>query len=488
MSIQNRLLLIYTSIFSTAFLLVALLVYFLPLNRILMQTDRELDEVAQQVVALLGPGTMARLTVPEDLADFKTATTFITVIDRNGTIVARSSNLFDIDAVLDPEARGTEKTFNLVQHDDVVLRVLTVPVVDRGDGATILGYLQVARVLDSYEDFNRALILALLIGFGAATASLFLAVWITPGLFRPLDDIATVARQITRTDDLSRRVPDSGRNDEFGDLARALNQTLEQIERLFQAQQRLLADVSHELRTPLTTIRGNLDLMRHMGVADPESMDVIQDELERMTRLIGDLLLLARADSGGLPLDRKPVELDTVLFEVHRQVSRLPKAVEVTLGELDQVTVLGDADRLKQLLLILVDNAVKYTPAGGRVTLNLARSDGWARLSVCDTGSGIPAGDIPHIFDRFYRVDKARNRAQGGAGLGLAIAKWIVQAHGGVIRVESQVGVGTTFTITLPARKPPPEVLEEEAEKTPTGGIRPSLRAFSKSRKLIEDQ
>lgn len=485
MSVQNRLLLIYTSIFTTAFLLVALLVYFLPLGRILAQTDGELEAIVSKVraeVPVQGPPDMARLAVPEDLANFKTATIFMIAINTQGEIMARSSNLIGVDVILDPDGRHTEKKFNLVQHGDSMLRVLTVPLtVNNEKGSPIIGYLQIGRLLDTYDDFNRSMIIALLIGFGAATASLFLAVWVTPSLFKPLDDIAAVARQITRADDLSRRVPDPGRNDEFGDLARALNQTLEQIEHLFQAQQRLLADVSHELRTPLTTIRGNLDLMRHMGVADPESMDVIQDELERMTRLIGDLLLLARADSGGLPLERRPVALDTVLFEVYRQVSRLQKAVTVTVADMDQVCVLGDSDRLKQLLLILVDNAIKYTPAGGTVSLSLSRTEKWAKLQVSDTGMGIPPQDIPYIFERFYRVDKARSRAQGGSGLGLAIAKWIAKAHGGQIQVESAVGEGTVFTILLPARK-----LQEDTENntgtadTSTTITRPSLRTLYK--------
>ncbi len=488
MSVQNRLLLIYTSIFTTAFVLVALLVYFLPFNRVLTQTDEELEAIVSQVraeVPVLGPRDMARLAVPENLADFKTATIFMIAVNMQGEIVARSSNLIGVDVILDPDGRLPEQAINLVQHDDVVLRVLTVPLTaSDGEDSVLLGHLQVARLLDNFDEFSRSLIVALLIGFGAATASLFLAVWVTPSLFKPLDDIATVARQITRADDLSRRVPDAGRADEFGDLARALNQTLEQIERLFQAQQRLLADVSHELRTPLTTIRGNLDLMRHMGVADPESMDVIQDELERMTRLIGDLLLLARADSGGLPLERKPVELDNTLFEVYRQISRLQKNVTVHVKELDQVSVLGDADRLKQLLIILVDNAVKYTPPDGQVDLSLACINGQAELRVTDTGVGIPAADVPYIFERFYRVDKARNRAQGGAGLGLAIAKWIVQAHGGQIRVESEVGVGTTFIINLPARKVP-NLEEGEDVSTSTTVTRPSLRVLRRRKITI---
>ncbi len=480
MSVQNRLLLIYTTIFTTAFLLVALLVYFLPINRILTQTDRDLEEIAAQIseLSVQGPADMARVVLPQDLTNFKTGSIFMIVVNMEKQIVARSGNMLGVDVMLDPDGFAGEQVFNLVQQEESMLRVLTVPIiVEDLAGPVVIGHLQIARLLDTYDEFNRSLIIALLIGFGAATASLFVAVWVTPSLFKPLDDIAAVARQITRTDDLSRRVPDPGRNDEFGDLARALNQTLEQIERLFQAQQRLLADVSHELRTPLTTIRGNLDLMRHMGVADQESMDVIQDELERMTRLIGDLLLLARADSGGLPLERKPVELDNVLFDVYRQISRLENKVTVVVGEMDQACVVGDQDRLKQLLLILIDNAIKYTPESGRVTLSMMQVNGWAEVRVSDTGVGIPPEDIPYIFDRFYRVDKARTRAQGGAGLGLAIAKWIVQMHDGHIRVESKVGEGTTFVMRLPLYWAPPERASRKLDED-THQSRPSFRVL----------
>jgi signal transduction histidine kinase len=313
-------------------------------------------------------------------------------------------------------------------------------------------------------------------GFAAATASLFVAVLLTPGLFKPLEDMATAARQITRADDLSRRVPYANRPDEIGDLARAFNQTLERLERLFRTQQRLLADVSHELRTPLTTIRGNLDLMRRMGETDPQSLAAVQVEIERMTRLVGDLLLLARADSGGLPLERKPVELDYILFDVYRQVRILEPPVQIELTAVDQATVLGDADRLKQLLLNLVENAVKYTPPGGEVTLSLSKKEGWVYFEVSDTGIGIPPENLPHVFDRFYRVDKARTRAQGGSGLGLSIAKWVAQAHGGAIRVSSQVGEGTTFSVTLPLYSQQTDSTNEDdldQEKT-----RPSLRTL----------
>jgi signal transduction histidine kinase len=229
-----------------------------------------------------------------------------------------------------------------------------------------------------------------------------------------------------------------------------LNQTLERLERLFHARQRFLADVSHELRTPLTTIRGNIDLMRRMGEADPETIDVVQDELKRMTRLVDDLLLLARADTGSLPIQHEVVELDTIFLEIYRQVRGLDQAVAINLTEVDQVYVLGDADRLRQLILNLVDNAIKYTPEGGSVNMSLSKSNGSAEIEVVDTGVGISSEDLPRVFDRFYRVDKARSRNLGGSGLGLSIARWIAQAHGGTVGVESRLGEGSKFTISLP--------------------------------------
>ena len=484
MSIQNRLLLIYTIIFSGAFVLFAMIVYFLPSNRILAEIDADLLALATEItpgnITTDGNGNI-RLSIPDDLATFETASTFLLISDKHGEVVVKSNNLVGFETLLDPESLGDAPAFSLVQPDETSLRVYTTPLyLDNDPAAGIVGYLQVARLLNTYASFNRLLAVALLVGFAAATASLFLAVWLTPGLFRPLDDIATVANQISRADDLSLRVPHSDRIDEIGVLARALNETLERLERLFQTQQRLMADVSHELRTPLTAIRGNVDLMRRMGDGDPESLEIIQEEVDRLTRLVGDLTLLARADAGGLPLTLKPVELDNLLFEVYRQVSILAKPVEVVGTEVGQVCVNGDSDRLKQLLLNLIENGMKYTPRGGRVTVTLAQTDGWAQLTISDNGVGIPAEDLPFIFDRFYRVDKARNRSQGGSGLGLAIAKWVAQAHGGDIYVTSEVNVGSTFTVVLPVREKEMKVEELRSEN---GRTRSSLRLLGSARR-----
>ncbi|MCA9917622.1 MAG: HAMP domain-containing histidine kinase [Anaerolineales bacterium] len=487
MSIQNRLLLVYTSIFMVAFVLFAAIVYLLPRSRINAEVDTDLhtlaDELKSANVTTDRDGTV-RFEIGQDLDDLETAASFFMIVDTSGGIGLRSQNMGTLSqdfGLLDENGFHNTDTLNYVVRGDSTLRVLTSPLYDENN--EVLAYLQVGRLVDNIESFNRFLVIALFVGFAGASASLFLAILLTPSSFKPLEDMAAVTRQITNADDLSRRVPNTERTDEIGVLARSFNQLLERLERLFQTQQRLLADVSHELRTPLTAIRGNVDLMRRMGDADPESLEIIQEEIERMTRLVGDLLLLARADAGGLPLEKAKVELDNLLFEVYRQVRLLDADVAVKVTEVDQVCIMGDVDRLKQLLLNLISNAIKYTPDGGTVDVSLSKKNGWAYLKIADTGMGIPAEDLPYIFDRFYRVDKARARGQsgkGGAGLGLAIAKWIAQAHGGNIDVVSKVGEGTTFTIILPILAEPKtmqaEDMAEELSKT-----RPGLRVLGAS-------
>jgi signal transduction histidine kinase len=317
------------------------------------------------------------------------------------------------------------------------------------------GIIQVAQSLASMDDalqvarrvllFGSLLLLVLAALGGAILARAALS---------PINAIAETAHQITQTGGLDQRIPVIDPNDEIGQLTATFNDMLSRLESLFQAQQRLVADVSHELRTPLTTIQGNLDLLKRGGIEDPQmradALRAIGDETGRMRRLINDLLLLAQADAG-VTLHKQPVEMDTLLLDVYRQAQVMANGVGVgvRLGAEDQALVMGDADRLRQLLLNLVDNAIKYTPAGGDVTLTLRRDGGWVLMGVQDTGVGIPPDDLAHIFDRFYRADPSRARP-GGSGLGLAIAQWIARAHGGRIQVESRLGQGSRFTTWLP--------------------------------------
>ncbi|UCG23695.1 MAG: HAMP domain-containing protein [Chloroflexota bacterium] len=474
MSIKFRLIVLYTLILVFVFVLFGSAVYLISKATLLNEVDRGLNETAVQLrerTEAFVMGNVAVLSLPaEELDVFQTATNFFVILDTRGEILTKSQNLGDYDTVLDPDGHQEKALYNTVVHNDQSLRVLTEPLFVQGeDGRRLVGYLQVARLLENEAVLDQLQFILLLTGLAAVGLSLILGALLTHQLLKPLDDITAVALKITRTDDLSRRLPDSGRRDEIGRLTMVLNQTLERLERLFHARQRFLADVSHELRTPLTTIRGNVDLIRRMGEADPETMDVVEDELLRMTRLVDDLLLLARADTGGLPIQQKPVELDSLFLDVYRQVGSLDQGVAVELLEVDQVCVLGDQDRLKQLILNLVDNAVKYTPAGGKVTMSLSKANGLAEIVITDTGIGIPDDDLPRIFDRFYRVDKARSRNMGGSGLGLSIAYWIALAHRGDIEVTSKVGAGSVFRITLPVLS----TSEQKAAALPELATRP---------------
>jgi signal transduction histidine kinase len=356
---------------------------------------------------------------------------------------------FDPDA---PHAEGPiyEDIAGATGH----LRVLSIPLKLRGH---IIAVLQVSSSLEVVDTARKNLTDVLSIIWVVAVLFSGIVVWFTLGqTLKPLEAITETVEQINRADDLSRRIPYLGsENDEIGNLVGSFNQTLERLEALFTSQQRLLADVSHELRTPLTVIKGNADLMRRMKSLDEESLTSIDQEAGRLTRLVGGLLLLAQAESGKLALNMKRVELDLLVTEVFQEMNILAGSkVHVRLNEIDQAYVNGDRDRLKQVFINLVANAIQYTPPGGDVFLSLQVIGEQARVICRDTGPGIPAEDLPHIFERFYRAEKSRTRRETtGFGLGLSIANWIVERHGGRIEVNSQEGKGTTFAIWLPLYK-----------------------------------
>ncbi len=438
-------------------------------------------------------GELTVLSFPEDVGIFKSASIFMIVADHTGQIMSQTDNLQAYQGLLTQiESDFSDPEFKIIEISGQTLRVLTYPLIIDDDssvtGQRLVGYIQMGQLMDSFQTTLQQLGVIMVVTGGAVFVFfLFMGAGTTHMMLRPLAEITQVALQITRADDLSRRIPDRGRNDEIGDLTLALNQTFQRLENLFKSQQRLLADVSHELRTPLTSIRGNLDLMQRMGEMDEDSIEIMQDELKRMSRLVGDLLLLARADGGSTPLRKIEMELDTVVLDVYRQVQplALEQNVTVNLAGIEPIRIFGDIDRIRQLLLILVDNGIKYTESGGSVDLRLSRVNERGVISVADTGPGIDSDHLPYIFDRFYRVDKARSRNQGGSGLGLSIANWIVKAHQGDIRVDSKVGEGTTFTLSF-------DILEDiytnghiEPEETErVSSIRlplPSLRSRNRS-------
>jgi signal transduction histidine kinase len=381
-----------------------------------------------------------------------TSNVYVQIWWRDGRLMTASPNLMQFTDPLDPENLGiSQPVYHETQFKGAHLRVLNVPIII--DSHTV-GTLQAAASLEVVDTARDVLLYIMVIAMIIASLMAAYGSWLAVGnALAPLDSITETAEQINRADDLARRIPYEGpKGDEIGSLIEAFNQTLERLETLFTSQQRFLADVSHELRTPLTVIKGNVDLMRRMKSLDEESLTSIDQESGRLTRLVGGLLLLAQAESGSVSLDMRPVELDTLTLEVFQEMKVLAGGkIELKLTEIDQLQVNGDRDRLKQVLLNLVGNAIQYTPQDGNVFLSLGKVAEQARLIIRDTGPGIPSEDLPHIFERFYRAEKSRTRGKAtGFGLGLSIANWIVEKHGGRIEVDSKEGQGTTFCIWLP--------------------------------------
>ncbi len=457
MNLQNRLAWLYASFVSGMLLLFGAMVYALVSLLLIQQVDRTLRRTAQELIAGIrvnAVGQVEVLSLPH--LDF-TANVFVQVWSPDGRLQEQSPNLGDFAAPLDPLGlrRGTP-ILRHVRLGKAHLRVLTVPLEVSGRPVATL---QLAALVNEVEQAQRTLLLALGVALALAVGlALLSGRWALRRELASLEEATRIAQLITATGDVSRRIPLPPRHqkDEIGALILAFNETLARLEHQLEVQRRFLADVGHELRTPLTIIKGNAQLMRRLQAADPEALQSIEQEADRLTRLVEELILLVQAETGRLTLQQRPVALDELALEAVQQIQVLAASkphLKVLLEPLEPVQVCGDRDRLKQVLLNLISNAVKYTPDGGEVRLGLWTQGEQAVLQVSDTGPGIPPEDLPYIFERFYRADRARSRGQG-FGLGLSIARWIVQHHGGEIRVASTVGRGTTFTVLLPRLTP----------------------------------
>jgi len=357
---------------------------------------------------------------------------------------------------LSPQARARaargQSTFETVELPGPEwVRLLTMPVVREGH---VTGMIQVGMALrrtlavrDRYFDT-----LMVLIPLGVGLAALGGAM-IARIALRPVDEMASTARRIT-AEDLSRRVEGRGSGDELDRLADTLNGMLARLEDAFGQTRRFAADAAHELRTPLTALRGGIEVALRMERTPEEYRRVLAsslEEVQRLIRLAEDLLLLSRSLAGPDGA-RGPVDLEPLVLEVFELGARVGQAagVAVRVDATAPLTARGDGGALRRALLNLVENAVKYTPRGGKVEIALAGAAGVAEITVADTGIGIEPAEIERIFEPFHRLEAARAHDTGGAGLGLAIARSIVIAHGGTITVESTPGAGSRFTVRLP--------------------------------------
>ena len=450
MSLRLRLILLYTALLGSVLLLFGGLVYGLTNLILINQVDQSLTSAAQELLKVLKVGPSG-IYDSRSVAGFQPAENLLFQVWGNDQRL-QISRPTGWKTPLDSQNRFMgETTLVSVYSQDQHLRVLTLPLESvRGPA----GVLQVAINLNLVDLIQQTLSTILIILTLVAMAVSSILVWVfTARATQPLATMTRVATQITNADDLSRRIPlENPSNDEVGKLVTAFNQTLERLERLFTSQQRFLGDVSHELRTPLTVIKGNIGLIRRMGTPDEESLSSIESEVDRLSRLVGDLLLVNQAESGMLPLNLDRVQLDEVILEVLQQMHVLAgERKNLVLGEIEHVQISGDRDRIKQVFVNLVSNAIAYTPNGSTIDLEMRKMNGKVQVTISDNGPGISAQDLPHIFDRFYRGEKSRKRnAAGGSGLGLSIARYIVVKHGGTIEVISEEGKGTTFIVQLP--------------------------------------
>jgi two-component system, OmpR family, sensor kinase len=462
MSIRLRLTLWYTAILFVTLSAFAVVIYMGLARSWRSDFDNTISSRARETATQIIPDSVNQRAIAPSPNNFAQEGVFIQYVDTNGADRGHSSNLqsalvlspADIDAI--KHGQADYKTLDTASGE--ALRAYVLPL---GYRDTLFGAVITAKSTASLAHSLR--VAQLLLAGGVLLATLMLAVIVyivAKTSLRPVGRMARDAAGIQQAQDLSRRVAVPRTGDEVADLGQTFNGMLGRLEAVFDAQRRFIADASHELRTPLTAIRGNADLLRYHDerMDSTERAEVLDDmatEAERMSRLIGDLLALARAQTGEQPRPA-PARFDEAVDGAVRAARGLARGHEITYASAGTpLWVMGDADRLKQLALILLDNAVKYTPPEGHIWAIVRQERGMVELRVMDNGPGIPPERLPHLFDRFYRGGTlARGRDDGGAGLGLAIAREIAQGYGGSIAVESTVGQGTAFTVQFPLLTP----------------------------------
>jgi heavy metal sensor kinase len=408
------------------------------------------------------PGTVvASATIDEfddddndDPVEFQDDEPFARTYDVAGDLVSNAGAnplLPQPEQMISSALEGRSNSTIIGQGEDS-FRVVVRPITVEGDmiGAIEVG-LPREDVVETVDELIDIVIIAIPLTLLAASAGGWL---LARRALRPVDQITSLARQIS-AEDLSKRLQLALPDDEFGRLARTLDEMIERLDVEFQRQRRFTADASHELRTPLTALKAHIDVTREQSRSPSEYQDVlmrIDHEVERLISLVQRLLVLARADSGQIPVEFESIPVAQIVEAAAEQ--HIPQATErgitLDISPGPNSTLWVDQSLLLQLLMNLIDNALRHTTSDGSITLRWRHTERHIEIDVEDTGEGIAPVDLPHIFDRFYRADRARSRRTGSAGLGLAISQWIAEAHGGWLSVRSDPGKGSCFTLHLP--------------------------------------
>jgi two-component system, OmpR family, sensor kinase len=456
MSIRLRLTLLFVGILAFTLIAFSVIVFVLQSQATLEATKTTLARQAQEYA------NFARRFPPrpESSAPGNLPGRWIQVRNLEGIVLRRSADLSDTTLPLSVAGeRAIQAGTPWVEEAEVdgdPLLIYSQPIIVTDRPTEIV---QIAAPITEREQMLSTLRVILAVGDTLVILVAFVISWVLAGAaLSPIHRITQTAQTIGAERDFRRRVQHIGPNDEVGQLAVTFNSMLTELESAYRqvadaldTQRRFVADASHELRTPLTTLRGNIELLRYDLPMDPkERADVLADtkeEIERLIRLVNQLLVLARADAGR-SLHREALKIKPLIEDVCRQTKSIAPSRSITADIPEDLSVVADRDALKQVLLILLDNARVHTPSAASIEVTVAAIDHRINIQIRDTGAGIAPHTLPHIFERFYRGDASRSG--GGTGLGLSIAKELIEAQNGQIAAESQMGQGTIFTVTLP--------------------------------------
>lgn len=470
--IRAKLTIWYTSLLAASLITFGSILYVALSKNITSSIDARLLSMADMVSkSVFRPGTVA---LPQNFDVFlehffgiKTSGSFIQLMDKYGKIVFTSSTLGKSRIPLSGQgyhhaiagSATYETVENIGRHP---ARVITFPLMEKGQ---LISILQVGAPLQESTVIINTLFYMLMLGIPLAVILASGIGWfLAKKALRPVDEITNMAKKI-EAGSLNERLAVSGPKDEIGRLAETFNDMIARLELSFRQMRQFTADASHELKTPLTVLKGEMEITLKTEKTVEGFREAVKsslEEIDKMSAIVKSLLNLARIDSR-IKLPKDKIRLDEIIEERFNQTMPLAryKAVEMKIIKSGKVMIIGDMLRVGQLIFNLIDNAIKYTIKGGRIEISLEQENNWAIITVLDTGLGIAKEDIPYIFDRFYRVDKARTSGEGGVGLGLSICKEIVDAHEGRIEVESEAGKGTVFRVYLPLTNKTDELLNE---------------------------
>ncbi|MFT4578222.1 MAG: two-component system OmpR family sensor kinase [Nitrospinales bacterium] len=462
-SIRSRLTAWYVTLLAIILILFSVILNFFLAKRLHESVDNSLT-VSATVVATSATMRLGNSPLPglnqlfEQFMSQGNLNKFYRIYDGSGNVGSRSKNISASQFPLSQtayadalEGKNSYETFKVGGQQPI--RVITMPILL---GGKLINLVQVGTSLEAVQETLRNLKIFLFTAVPSVLifAALF-ARFMARRALKPISRIIDTAREIGQGQELSKRIPVLKIKDELGQLALTFNEMMNRLENSFAQMRQFSSDASHELRTPLTVLRGQNELILSKQRKPEEYQEVISSNLEEinyMSKVLEDLFVLSRSDENQVNLVCKPVDLNALVEEVckHAEILAEEKNIKIIIAFLESTEIKGDEVRLRQMVWNVLQNGIKYTQRGGELKVSLQNEGEFVLLTIQDTGIGIPEEDLPLIFNRFYRVDKARTRDEGGSGLGLSICRQIAEAHKGKIEVESKLGVGTRFKIRLP--------------------------------------